>query len=262
MRAREWGIHVEFVKGCNNKDCTSWGTVCPTGKINFMTTETLDKVKVLLNNLGCNVDSLFLYGLGDPLLHPDIVEFTNSLFYKKRLSVDVHTLQRKYSTVKRLEVDVINLTQKLVVKLVPIELFIPEGLKKLKHVFIVDEVTDDLLMQIDDYIDKTIDFDIEQSYRITKRRSGKFYEKYDKPVDFLPQRSGVKICEEERDVTEVNRMLITFDGKFKKCLYSSKEYNNFEDFLNNYSDKSCETCSVPRHDMYEIETKEDNADEI
>ena len=64
----EWGFHVEFVRGCGNTNCASFGTVCSTEKPKFMTDEHFKQVLGILERKDINIDSLFLYGLGPVIL--------------------------------------------------------------------------------------------------------------------------------------------------------------------------------------------------
>ncbi len=249
------GLHVELVRGCTNTKCPSHYTVCREFDVKFMSE---DNFQLLLSRIDTlEVDSLFMYGLGDTLLHPDIVNMIKRLGkYELRASVDINVVQSNMELLSNLEVDIISLTHKNCVKFIPYN-FLNNRARKLKHVFIVNEVTDDLLFKIDDYIDDTINLypsEINHNFRITKLRTGKFFNDYNIQASLLPNTSNVTICEEEKtELKDVNRALVSYDLKWRRCLYASKEYDLFDDFVNDYTDQTCISCNVPKHDMYEIE---------
>jgi len=71
---------IESVRGCNNKTCPSYKTVCNYGDFRFMSLETLRKVVDEIANSEdvmskFDVVDIWPYGCGDPTQHPQLKEF-------------------------------------------------------------------------------------------------------------------------------------------------------------------------------------------
>ena len=71
-------LFLELVRGCRNKQCPSWGVVCPEVEQEVMTDETLAKVlpeiqRALRSSVFDRVD-IWPYGCGDSLDHPRLAD--------------------------------------------------------------------------------------------------------------------------------------------------------------------------------------------
>jgi len=75
---------VELVRGCNNIDCPSFGTVCDYNGQQYMTENTLNEIindfkQTLKEKNPFEVIDIWAYGCGDSLDHPNLTNILKLL---------------------------------------------------------------------------------------------------------------------------------------------------------------------------------------
>lgn len=257
-----WTVHIELVKGCSNDKCSSFGVVCPTDEPIFMANDVFNKIMKTMDTIDINL--VFLYGLGDSLLHPDIKNITERLSkYNLRISEDVNSILANTKLLKSLNtLKVMVVSHKMKITQIPINSFVPDSLVELNHVLILDEITDSHLLEYDEYIDRALSDPrakhLKQNFKITKFREEKFGKPYLVTPPPLPNLSSIPSCEENRDQNPpANKLQFTVEGRFHQCLYDKEQsFDTLDEFMKSKRYEMCEECTITAHEMYVIETKE------
>lgn len=239
-------IFLELVRGCNNKECPSWGSVCKYDGQHYMELKTISQIaeqlKEVLKDDPFEVVDLWTYGCGDSLDHPEIDKVL------KRVRQDLGD-SCKISMAIDSRRDILkgtwwtNLSKIKIIHKIPESFDWLSSAKKwsslpipMSHKLITNHITNDMW-----HIWKTSGF-------IEEMKAVPWHDialGTDSPV--FTKRSKMRFDPELPVVAEaypgkpVRRMMISYDGSLRRCLISPTSYQTIKKLAFGKEDV-CQTC--------------------
>lgn len=239
-------VNIEVVRGCKNVDCRSWQTTCNhNGPLKEMSLKELKDILIELSKH--EITNIGLYGRGESLYHSklqdcfdlvkEIIPSTTTI-----LNIDGNMINKGIPLPK---IDYLIILHKEKITH-PVSSDI-DHIGKIRHSFLVSKITLKLLDEIDEYIDKTINLNVNTEYVIGTL--------WDIEFGSPPKIGTFKPLEVEdgidlyipKDISRYPRrkIYIDIDGVVRKCLFSYVKYSTISDLLSIPGNNcNCEGCGM------------------
>jgi hypothetical protein len=239
-------LFLELVRGCNNVECPSWGSVCQYDGQQYMSLETLGRVskevKEAIEDFPFKTVDIWTYGCGDSLDHPEVDKMLNVVrkefdsVGKISMAIDSHRDVLPGKWWKYLD------KVKIIHKQAETFDWVTEARKwstlprQMSHKLITNKITKSMWKSW-----KEEDF-------ITELKAVPWHDiqlATDSPV--FTQRAnisfeeGVPFKEGPYPGFPVRRAMINWDGTIRRCLVSPTEYTSIHELITG-PDKVCYTC--------------------
>jgi len=208
-----------------------------------MSKSTLNKWIHILRN-EATLDILALYGLGESLEHPEFSEFcaiaNKELKMPVQLNSDSHAIKKFAPRISSLTSNIGKLvvTYKDMKGLLTRKIISNIHSQKLVHCFIIPELTQDYVMQIDNYISDVIYAHPDEKFAIVPKWDCEFG---NMPTLKRFDTNDVKILGEPYQKEFVMKAYICWDGTLRKCFFDHRKFKSIDDIINT---TSCEDCTA------------------
>jgi len=242
-------VFLEVVNGCNNKECPSWGTVCPPREQKFMTPKVIWDLKAKMSKVfkksnPFEIIDIWAYGNGDTLDHPNLTEMLQLIKSELGVFGKISTAIDSRRDIPKIHKWYISLDKIKIIHKLPETFNWIERAKywatipvKMSHKLITNKLTS-------------------QMWQIWGNGNGFITELKAVPFhNIVLGTDNPQFTQRDRFTWEkglpaeygpypgrpVRRVLITWDGKYRRCLVSPTKHKTLEDlFLG--GDEICYEC--------------------
>jgi len=189
------------------------------------------------------------YGLGESLYHPQLSALLDIIHVHGRsvhLNVDGHALGDHSGDIQAVTrgIDRLVVCYKRGLGLLPTTVLKQIDAPATSHMFILDELTEPLLETMDGYIGTVLSNTVgEQAFRMTALWGEKFASGIPQSERGIINRTAFPLefrAETEKWRHQPPRLYLTWDGRVKRCLFSTEEYSATEQALA----VTCEGCGI------------------